>query len=73
MEKISREKMKHFEHILAEWLFDGSGGPMRRNAIMSWKEGTIISIKEVTDSGSSGVNHGEALSEKIRLMNAARD
>jgi len=40
--------MKHFQHILAGWLIDGSGGPVRRNVLLSWEKETLTSLKEVT-------------------------
>lgn len=38
--------MKHFRHILAGWLVDGSGGPVRQKVIMSWENDTLSSVKE---------------------------
>jgi imidazolonepropionase-like amidohydrolase len=37
--------MKHFQHILVGWLVDGSGGPIRRQVLMSWEESTLVSLK----------------------------
>ena len=38
--------MKHFRHIIAGWLIDGSGGPVRRQVLVSWEESTLISLRE---------------------------
>ena len=42
-----KRKMEHFRHIIAGWLIDGSGGPVRRQVLMNWEEGTLISVREV--------------------------
>jgi len=38
--------MKHFRHIFAGWLVDGSGGPVRQEVLVSWEEGTLTSVRE---------------------------
>jgi imidazolonepropionase-like amidohydrolase len=38
--------MKHFRHIFAGWLVDGSGGPVRQKVLMGWEESTMVSVQE---------------------------
>lgn len=38
--------MEHFRRILAGWLIDGSGGPVRPQVLISWEKNTLVSLKE---------------------------
>jgi imidazolonepropionase-like amidohydrolase len=46
--------MKHFRHILVGWLIDGSGGPVRRQVLMTWKESALVSLKEAQHEDLEG-------------------
>ena len=37
--------MEHFRHILAGWLVDGSGSPVRQDVLLSWEGSTLTCVR----------------------------